>query len=244
MLCITAMFLTGSRAGVVLSLFALSVAFAVQLGHRFPRRRGILVMSAVSALAALLLLALFGGNVNDRFSTQGLVDNGRLDSYRAIIGMIADRPWFGTGLGTFPWAYTAYRSAGVSMQGIWDIGHSTPLEIAVELGIPLAVLILIGWVGIIIVLVHGVRTRRRDRIIPLAALSVTLIAVLHSMIDFSLQIPGYSLMACALVGSGLAQSFRSQRSKMEKSSATAGPVPQKLAPRPADEYAAVRSELL
>ncbi len=244
MLCITAMFLTGSRAGVVLSLFALSVAFAVQLGHRLPRRRGILVVSAASALAALLFLELFGGSVNDRFSTQGLVDNGRLDSYRAIIGMIADRPWFGTGLGTFPWAYMAYRSAGVSMQGIWDIGHSTPLEIAVELGIPLAVLILIGWVGIIIVLVHGVRTRRRDRIIPLAALTVTLIAVLHSMIDFSLQIPGYSLVACALVGTGLAQSFRSQRSKMEKSSTTAGPVPQKLAAKPADEYAAVRSELL
>jgi O-antigen ligase len=243
MLCITAMFLTGSRAGVVLSLFALAVAFSVEMGRQSSRRRGILVAIAASALAALLLLELLGGSVNDRFSSQGLVDTGRLNSYRAIAGMIADRPWFGSGLGTFPWAYAAYRSADVSMRGIWDIGHNTPLEIAVELGMPLATLIVIGWAGIVGTLIHGVRTRKRDRIVPLAALSVTLIAVLHSMVDFSLQIPGFSIVACALAGTGLAQSFRSEPSKMEGRLAVAArPMPQ--ASRPAGESAFVRRELL
>ena len=58
---------------------------------------------------------------------------------------------------------------------------------------------------------HGVRSRRRDLIVPVSALSVALLAVLHSLVDFSLQIPGYSIPALALVGAGLAQSFVSVR---------------------------------
>jgi hypothetical protein len=32
----------------------------------------------------------------------------------------ANPPWFGTGQGTFAWAYPAYRSDGVPMWGTWD----------------------------------------------------------------------------------------------------------------------------
>jgi hypothetical protein len=60
------------------------------------------------------------------------------------------------------------------------------------------------------ILATGVRKRRRDTIIPLAALAVGLIAVLHSCIDFSLQIPGYAIVIFALAGVGLAQSFASK----------------------------------
>jgi O-antigen ligase len=212
LLCVTAMFLTGSRAGVVLSLFSLSVVFAFELDRQWSQRRRLLMAFAVSGAGALILFEFLGGSVNDRFSSQGLVDSGRLESYRAVLQMIADRPWFGTGLGTFPWAYPAYRSANVSLWGVWDIAHSTPLEIAAEVGIPLAVAVTIGWAAVLAVLIRGVRIRKRDRIIPLAAFSVALIALLHSIIDFSLQIPGYSIVVCALVGTGLAQSFRSERS--------------------------------
>jgi hypothetical protein len=45
-----------------------------------------------------------------------------------------------------------------------------------------------------------------------AALSVAVLAVLHSLVDFSLQIPGYAIPALALIGAGLAQSFASVRS--------------------------------
>jgi len=211
LICLTAMFLTGSRAGVMLSLLALSVAFAARMHRQLPRRGGIVLMLAAGGIIAMLLLEFLGGNVNNRFNSDGVIDLGRLASYRAILQMIGDAPWFGTGLGTFPWAYAAYRSASVSVWGTWDIAHSTPLEIAAEVGIPLALVVAIGWAGVLIVLVRGVRNRKRDQMIPLAAVSVAMIAILHSTIDFSLQIPGYSIMACGLVGTGIAQSFRSQQ---------------------------------
>ena len=94
------------------------------------------------------------------------------------------------------------------MFGIYDRAHSTLLELAAEAGVPLASLVVIGWMIGLGVLVHGVRFRRRDRIIPAAALAVAALAGLHSFVDFSLQIPGFAIVAFGLFGAGVAQSFR------------------------------------
>ena len=88
------------------------------------------------------------------------------------------------------------------MYGIYDRAHSTLLELAAEAGLPLASIVVIGWMIAFGVLAHGVRTRRRDRIIPAAALSVGLLAVFHSLVDFSLQIPGFAIVVFGLLGVG------------------------------------------
>jgi len=208
--CLMAMFLTGSRAGVVLSLFGLIVTFTVYFRRDLPARSGILVSLSGGVATALILLQFMGGAVSNRFDVSGLADEGRFAAYQSTLQMIADHPWFGTGLGTFVWAFSAYRSPEISMRGVWDIAHNTPLELASDLGLPLAGAVYLGWLILFVILVTGIRKRRRDTIIPLAALLVGLIAVLHSCIDFSLQIPGYSIIVFALAGAGAAQSFTSK----------------------------------
>ena len=42
-----------------------------------------------------------------------LVEQGRLEAYRSSLRIIADYPWFGTGLGTFTAIFPAYRSGYV-----------------------------------------------------------------------------------------------------------------------------------
>jgi O-antigen ligase len=212
-ICLMAMFLTSSRAGVVLSLFALIVTFIVYFRRDLPPRSGIWIALGASGLVALVLLQFLGGAVSNRFDVQGLADEGRLEAYRSTIRMIADYPWFGTGLGTFAWSFPAYRSSEISMWGVWDIAHNTPLELASEVGLALAGTVAVGWLAMLGVLIHGIRKRRRDTIIPLAAFSVSLIANLHSWIDFSLQIPGYAIIMFALVGVGLAQSFSTSQAR-------------------------------
>jgi O-antigen ligase len=160
-----------------------------------------------SALIALVLLQLLGEAVIDRISARGATDEGRLETYQAIVRMIADHPWLGTGQGTFAAAYPAYRSSQVSMWGVWDIAHNTLLEVAADMGIPIAALVVVGWVAIFVTLIRGVRHRHRDLIVPISALAVAMLAILHSLVDFSLQIPGYGIAALALIGVGLAQSF-------------------------------------
>jgi O-antigen ligase len=153
------------------------------------------------------LLQFMGAGINARFDIQGASDEGRLETYRSTLRIIADHPWFGTGQGTFAYAFPAYRSPNVSMWGVWDIAHNTLLEVASDMGIPIATLVVIAWMVVFTVLIRGALVRRRDLVIPVAALAVAILAVLHSLIDFTLQIPGYAIVAMALIGAGLAQSL-------------------------------------
>jgi hypothetical protein len=58
---------------------------------------------------------------------------------------------------------------------------------------------------------RGIGLRKRDIAIPTAAFAVAVIGLLHSLIDFSLQIPGFAVPVFALVGAGLVQSYSSVR---------------------------------
>ncbi len=209
-LCLAAMLMTNSRAGVVLSLIALVIAFTCFCYRDLPRHVGVAASLAVGSLIELLVLQILGENVSGRFDVQGLSDEGRLETYRSTLRMIVDHPWFGTGLGTFAWSFPAYRSAQISMWGVWDRAHSTPLELAADLGLPLAGLIVLAWLVVLAVLVRGIRIRRRDLIVPVGAFAVAILGLTHSVIDFSLQISGYAIPVFALVGAGLAQSFPSE----------------------------------
>lgn len=211
LLCIAAMLMTNSRAGIVLSLLSLVVAFAAFFYRDLPRKGGLVTTLGLGALFALGIVYLLGGRVSGRFDVQGLSDEGRLDVYRSTWRMISDHPWFGTGLGTFVWSFPAYRTSNIPVWGIWDRAHSTPLELAADLGIPLASLVVLSWVIALAVLARGVATRRRDRIVPSAAFAVALLASTHSLLDFSLQIPGYAVIVFSLLGAGLAQSFSNIR---------------------------------
>lgn len=205
LLCLTAMALTQSRAGIALSLAALALAGVCSLWRHFRRRRVLAVLLPAVGLPVMALL-LLGNGVNSRFDLEGLSDEGRVQVYRSTLRMIADHPWFGVGLGGFPWIFPRYRLPDLSMWGTWVRAHSTPLELAAELGLPLAVLIAMAWLAALAVLVRGFRRRRRDRMIPLAGLAVSLLALIHSCGDFSLQIPGFAVIVFALMGAGLAQS--------------------------------------
>ena len=206
--CLAAMVMTASRAGTVLSIGAVFLAAYGFFYRDLKRRRFLAAGLLVGAVAAFALFELIAVDVVERFQIQGIGDPRRADVYRSILRMIADRPWFGTGLGTFVWSFPLYRS-DFMMLGIWTFAHSTFLELVSDLGIPLVGIITLAWCSASIVLVQGVRRRRRNRIVPAAALAVLGLYIAHSFIDFAEQIPGYAIVVFALVGAGLAQSFSS-----------------------------------
>ena len=207
-ICLLATFMTSSRAGVGLSLMSFVVAM-VAFFYRDLGGRRILFAVAAGGGVALLTLYVFAGNVVARFYQDGLVDHTRLSLDRATLRMIADHPWFGSGLGTFRLAFPAYRSDDISMWGIYD-ANSTLLELAAEVGLPLACIVVIAWMIAFGVLARGVTSRRRDRIFPAAALAGGLLAGFHSLVDFSLEVPGFAIVVFALLGVGVAQSFSSR----------------------------------
>jgi O-antigen ligase len=205
--CLSAMLMTSSRGGTLVSLAIMIVTFMIYFGRDMSRGVGFAIALLACVATGLLVLQVLGGNITTRIDLQGLSDAGRLSVYRSTLRIIADNPWFGTGLGTFDYAFPAYRSSDISMQGRWDIAHSTPLELASEVGIPLTVVVAVAWAVALIVLAYGVRGRRGAITAPLLALAVSLIGLLHSSFDFSLQIAGYSIVAFALLGLGLSQAL-------------------------------------
>jgi O-antigen ligase len=217
-ICLTALVMTKSRGGTMLSFMALVLAFAAFFYRDLRRRRRIAAALIIGGLTALALLETLGADVMHRFEVEGFaLDLGRLQTYHSMLRMIADHPWFGTGLGTFVWSFPAYRS-GI-MWGSWTFAHSTPLELAGDLGLPLTGLIGLTWLLVLVVLMRGVVARRNERIVPAGGLAVAILSLTHSVIDFSLQIPGYAIVVFALAGAGLAQSFSSNAKKMRVSPA-------------------------
>jgi O-antigen ligase len=89
---------------------------------------------------------------------------------------------------------------------VWDYAHSTILEIAVEMGIPVAAMVVIAALASLFILARAaLRSESRSRR-PLAAITgIAVLSYLHSMIDFSLQIPGYLVLFGILLGCGLAK---------------------------------------
>ncbi len=207
--CTAALLMTSSRAGVLLSVVALSAVAVISLWdmksphlRRIPLKAGLLV-------AVFCLIPLLGGTTALRFGQIGFSDENRLDVYRSTLRMIMDRPWFGSGLGTFPLVFPSYRDVPPSLWGVWIRAHSTPLELMAELGIPLAGAIIVACLAALIALAVGVRATRGREAAPLAAAAALVITMVHSCIDFSLQIPGCAIVVTGLVGLGLARSLRS-----------------------------------
>lgn len=206
--CLVAMFMTTSRAGILVSMFGLLIAFLLFLRRDLPRGLGLLAIFIGAGVVIAILLKLMGSQLEGRIDAGGLTEQGRYAAYQSTLRIIADYPWFGTGWGTFPAIFPLYRSGDISTWGVWDLAHSTPLELAAELGVPLAAVVAFAWLVAILVLLRGTTRSRRETVAPLAALAVAIIANLHSSVDFSLQVPGFSIVVFAVTGIGLAQSFR------------------------------------
>jgi O-antigen ligase len=209
LVCLAAMFMTGSRAGAVLSCGVLLVCVILYAFRRANDKKTLLKIVAAAVGFGFVLFHLMGGAITSRLQIEGPLDVARLATYRSTLRIIGDHPWLGTGLGTFGLAFPAYRGQSATMSGVWDRTHNTLLELAAEMGLPLAGLVTAAWVSIFIVLVWGIFSRRAGAFFPLAGFGVGVLAITHSLVDFSMQIAGYSIVAMAVVGAGLSQSLGS-----------------------------------
>jgi hypothetical protein len=200
----SATFMTGSRAGSVLFLLTCAgfCLFSLQRKGNGPRAG----LIAALVLAGAILLETVGSGVGARIGSEGLIDPARLSVYHAVVRLIADHPWLGTGLGSFPWIFPSYRPSDISAWGVWDRAHSTLLEIAAEQGVPFALIVLCALLTIFFALIIGSTIRRSGKIYPVAGLLLLSLSAVHSLIDFSLQIPGLTIVVFAVVGVGIAQS--------------------------------------
>jgi O-antigen ligase len=148
-----------------------------------------------------------------RIGSEGIVDDGRWAVYEFCLRSIWERPLFGAGIGTFVDLFPSMRADNFPSKGVWDYAHSTILEIAVEMGVPVAATIVIFSLAALYMLSRAaIKLEGRDRWSLAAIAGILVLTFLHSIIDFSLQIPGYLIFFGVLLGCGLARAASSSRS--------------------------------
>jgi len=200
-----ALAMTQSRAGVAAALAGVATLFAlrIRLLDSRPARRALTAAAVVCVLFAGLA---GGGALLQRLEADSGADLGaRMNLYAAVLTGIAERPLLGAGYGAFEHGFLPYRGPELLYLRAIDKAHDSYLELAFEAGIP-AALLLLGLVAAVAWrCVAGLRRSGRRSLYPAVALAVLAQTALHSLLDFSLQIPAVALAFSALLGLGAAQ---------------------------------------
>ena len=184
-----ALVLTASRTGLV-SVLLLAVWAA--LDRRLARAtRGLLAAAPLVYGACWLALAQWAAASHHAFGgarrlAEGDISSSRFAIWADTLELIRRQPWTGVGFGEFNFAWTLTPSPGRPV-AFFDHTHNLPLQLAVELGLPLAavVMALLLWA-----LARGLRaawaatgdagTARR------AAMLMVLTIGLHRLLEYPL----------------------------------------------------------
>ncbi len=206
--CLFALLLTGSRGGLICTTLGMFVGIGLIIAARLKPSFWYSVILSVGVLAvAAAWLTQVG-----RIGSQGLFDDARLSVYGDCIQAIRQRPLLGAGAGTFADLFPSLRDNSLNSWGVWDYAHSTILEIAVEMGIPIVAIIVIAATASVIILARAaLKAQRGNRSLISAVAGIAVLSYSHSVIDFSLQIPGYLIVFAILLGCGLARASAEER---------------------------------
>lgn len=201
---LVALFLTKSRGGigatfVAYLLFVPLALYSSQKGSgqraSFGSGRRWRAWRLLRALLGLALVVVIGAVFADyalfRAEVQGL-DDGRFCVAPAIIEAANANRATGVGFATFRLFFPAYRDPHCGILGVWDRAHSVYLEAYLGLGWIFWIALLIGVTALVTVFAKGILARRSLKIYPIVGLAALLLVMAHSLIDFSVQIPGFA----------------------------------------------------
>lgn len=145
---------------------------------------------------AWLLPQLAGGgegaveSMLQRLHTGAPQDHSRLILWRNVLTLIAQHPWTGWGWGELSFAHYSTRYDGARFVEILDNAHNLPLHLAVELGIPAAVLICGGFLWMVLA-ARPWRERDPARLMAWGMLGAI---VLHSLLEYPLWYGPFQLV--------------------------------------------------
>jgi O-antigen ligase len=210
-------FLSGSRGGMI--AFAVQVAlFLCFLLRERTAGRGAFVMTTFLVVSLVSVAWIGGSDVTARLSTisaskhSDLSNDIRFKINRDSLHMFAQRPILGWGLGTFETAYPHFRSFYTNF--LVDKAHNDYLQLLAETGV-------VGFAIMIWFLVAAFRAalpkiRHWPSNVNGSAALVAVVGIsgilVHSLVDFNLEIPANALLFYALCAvAALEPRFRNSR---------------------------------
>ncbi|WOF72446.1 O-antigen ligase family protein [Parvibaculaceae bacterium PLY_AMNH_Bact1] len=208
-LILSALILTGSRAGAFSTLAALLVVLVCTGAGKSRHRYGLGAPVVFFGLMAIAVYALSSEFLLARLENASL--GARQMTYLQTIEAITDHSVLGSGLGSFAQIFPLYRADDALVAKFWGRAHNTYIENILELGLPAALALFVAVGALAARCWRGVQARSRDRHFPIMGVAVSVLVGLHSFVDFSLQIPAVTIAYMFLLGIAVAQSFSSRR---------------------------------
>jgi O-antigen ligase len=202
--------LSGSRAGSVSLVLALMTMVAF---YSRGVTRTIFILLVPITILVLVVLIPSGDRLVEKTARLVTAGDERNALYHVTMGAIALRPMIGWGMNSFEALSSVFQPA--SLVGNYDKAHNTYLELAFDLGIPVAGALVLAVAWVIWRCSVGFGTRGRDR--ELAGLGVfgSVLVGFHSLFDFGLQIPAVTCTYVSMLGVAWAQSWSSRQLKNE-----------------------------
>ncbi len=124
----------------------------------------------------------------------------RLDAWAKTMDVVFDYPLTGTGLGTFQWAFVSYQREGEWQ--IWAEAHNDYLQLLSETG-AVGLLLLLAFLALFIskVVLPAFDPAPAARRWTTVGVGAAIFAMLvHTSVDFNLQIPAVGALFATLVG--------------------------------------------
>lgn len=204
----TALLLTQSR-GAFVALCAALVAFAWSLRRMALMTSRVFVKATVVFVIGLFvgIVWLAGEDTLGRFAAADEHALNRLAYYRTTWQAIHDRPLLGTGYGTYADAFKAYNHPGTGTYFL-DKAHNTYLQMIMELGWPAATALYLGLGLLVFRCLQGWPVPGRGAVYPAVLAACSVLVAVHSLVDFSLEMPANAATYALLLGTGCAQAVR------------------------------------
>lgn len=206
---LTALLLTHSRGAVastLLGFFVLIPCLATihptsdDAGGAKQRRRGFsaLALGAVSVFAVAAIFVIFGEQVLLRMQVRGLSDT-RFCIIPGLIDMVRQSWPLGIGLTSFREVFPSYRDPACHVGDVLDKAHNFYFEGVITLGIVFPALILSVMTVLYSCFRQGSIYRQKLRFAAYLGFASLLVVIAHGLIDFSLQIPGFTTFYAAML---------------------------------------------
>ena len=192
---VIALVLTHSRMGN--SAFFTSMLVAGGIGlllSRHATRSTIILLVSLVVIDIFIVGTWFGiEKVAERLEQTSLVGENRDEVYQHILDQLQDYKLTGSGLGSFYAVFPKYRKQDVG--GYYNHAHNDYLEFATETGLVGLSLLGLAVVSSFIIAIIA-QYRRRDplmRGLSFAAIMGICAIMIHSTVDFNLQIPANAI---------------------------------------------------
>lgn len=212
-----AVILSKSRAGIFSML--VSLLFFYLLASRFIRKGLEIKWMIYVVLTVAFFFGLYIGlyPLVERYLLIEEELPARTLVWKDIISIIKDFPLFGTGLGTFGYVYPLYKIS-IKEPIVYLYSHNDYLQIIAETGI-------LGFFSLMAALVLFVMSSMRVLVrlsseqdyfrffLLLGTLTGILAILIHSFVDFNLQIPSNGLYFAFLIGFSVALGSESEISR-------------------------------